>query len=196
MREVPRKLKRDKKKDFTHCVKSFFFCAAAGRGTPLRGRHGQGVVRRADHDLRYGALCCIDAYTRGVAGKAIACKRDCQLPCFRAARRGNTLCVRDMIAACSGELAVKEAFADVDLLRRFIDFKRVTKSTAVAGNTDLLVTCKTTIYGIVICKIADAVIKNGKGVEVSSTLLPDVLFSTLSVASKLVRSFGPVIVPR
>lgn len=31
MREVPRKLKRDKKKDFTHCVKSFFFCAAAGR---------------------------------------------------------------------------------------------------------------------------------------------------------------------
>ncbi len=64
-----------------------------------------------------------------------------------------------MIAACSGELAVKEAFADVDFLRRFIDFKRVAKSTAVAGNADLFVTCKTTIYGIVICKIADAVIK-------------------------------------
>ena len=29
-REVPRKLKRDKKKDFTHCVKSFFFAPRRG----------------------------------------------------------------------------------------------------------------------------------------------------------------------
>ena len=32
------------------------FCSAAGRGTPLRGRHRQGIVRRADHDLRYFAI--------------------------------------------------------------------------------------------------------------------------------------------
>ena len=64
-----------------------------------------------------------------------------------------------MIAACSSELAVKEAFADVDFLQRFIDFKRVAKSTAVAGNADLFVTCKTALDSIVICKITDTVIK-------------------------------------
>ena len=62
------------------------FCAAAGRGTPLRGRHRQRIVCGADHDLRYDAFHRVDAELGGVVGKAIACKRDCQLPCFRTAR--------------------------------------------------------------------------------------------------------------
>ena len=32
------------------------FCAAAGRGTPLRRCHRQRIVCGADHDLRYFAI--------------------------------------------------------------------------------------------------------------------------------------------
>ena len=55
------------------------FCAAAGRGTPLRGHHGQGVVCCAEDELRHGALGRVDAEFGGVAGEAVLRIGDMQL---------------------------------------------------------------------------------------------------------------------
>ena len=95
------------------------FCAAAGRGPPLRGRHRQGIVRRADHDLRYGALGRVDAELGGVAGEAVLRIGDMQRPGLRTAHSGGALEIRDVFAARTCELAVKEAFADVAILRPY-----------------------------------------------------------------------------
>lgn len=95
------------------------FCAAAGRGTPVRGRHRQGIVRRADHDLCYGALGRVDAEFGGVAGEAVLRIGDMQHPGLRTAHSGGALEIRDVFAARTCELAVKEAFADVAILRPF-----------------------------------------------------------------------------
>ena len=94
------------------------FCAAAGRGTPLRGRHRQGIIRRADHELCYDALRCVDAELGGVAGERSVSKGDGQRPGFDAVRRGDKLCIRDVLAACAGELAIDKALADVERLGR------------------------------------------------------------------------------
>ena len=42
------------------------FCAASGRGTPLRGRHGQGVVCCAEDELRHGVFRRVDAELGGI----------------------------------------------------------------------------------------------------------------------------------
>ena len=94
------------------------FCAASGRGTPLRGRHRQGIVRRADHDLRYGALGRVDAEFGGITGERSVSKGDGQHPGLCAARGGGALEVRDVLAACAGELAIDKALADVERLGR------------------------------------------------------------------------------
>ena len=95
------------------------FCAAAGRGTPLRGRHRQGVVCCAEDELCHGVFRRVDAEFGSVAGEAVLRIGDIQRPGLRAARSGSAFEVRDVFAARTCELAVKEAFADVAILRPY-----------------------------------------------------------------------------
>ena len=76
------------------------FCTAAGRGTPLHGRHRQGIIRRADHDLRYNAFRRVDAELGGVAGEAVLCIGDMQRPGFRTAHSGGALEIRAVSRSC------------------------------------------------------------------------------------------------
>ena len=108
------------------------FCAAAGRGTPLRGRHRQGIVRRADHDLRYGALGCVDAELDGVIGEAVIFVEDIQRPGLQAARSGGAFEVCDALAARAGELAGDKALADVERFGRGTRFGGGGADAAVA----------------------------------------------------------------
>ena len=94
-------------------------CAAAGRGTPVRGRHRQRIVCGADHDLRYGVFCRVDAEFGGITGEAVLRIGDMQRPGLRTAHSGGALEIRDVLAARTCELAVKEAFADVAILRPY-----------------------------------------------------------------------------
>ena len=135
------------------------FCAAAGRGTPLRGHHGQGVVCCAEDELRHGALGRVDAEFGGVAGEAVVFIGDGQHPGLCAARSGGALEVRDVFAACAGELAIDKALANVERFGGRVRFIRNSRVRARAAVTDQRLADETAIFGIVVDDIGSAVFK-------------------------------------
>ena len=135
------------------------FCAAAGRGTPLRGRHGQGVVCCAEDELRYGALGRVDAEFGGITGERSVSKGDGQRPGFDAVRRGDKLCIGDVLAARSRELTSDKALANVERFGGRVRFIRNSRVRARAAVTDRRLAGKTAVFGVVVDDIGSAVFK-------------------------------------